>query len=93
VDRGVNPISSGSVVITFSECIQRSTRLKTESLSSHKIEHNQTNETSTLQSTGHAGDGCEWQLCSSEGAFIWVRRNSVVKGTEFLRFGLTIRRI
>jgi hypothetical protein len=30
---------------------------------------------------------------TSEGAFIWVRSNSVVKGTEFLRFGLTIRRI
>jgi hypothetical protein len=30
---------------------------------------------------------------TSEGAFIWVWSNSVVKGTEFLRFGLTIRRI
>jgi hypothetical protein len=29
----------------------------------------------------------------SEGAFIWVWSNSVVKGTEFLRFGLTIHRI
>jgi hypothetical protein len=36
------------------------------------------------------------RLCwggASEGAFIWVWSNSVVKGTEFLRFGLTIRRI
>jgi hypothetical protein len=28
---------------------------------------------------------------TSEGALIWVRSNSVVRGTEFLRFGLTIR--
>jgi hypothetical protein len=30
---------------------------------------------------------------ASEGAFIWVRRNSVVRDTEFLRFGLTIHHI
>jgi hypothetical protein len=35
----------------------------------------------------------EGKYAASEGAFIWVWSNSVVKGTEFLRFGLTIRRI
>jgi hypothetical protein len=33
------------------------------------------------------------KMIASEGAFIWVRSNSVVKGTEFLRFCLTIRHI
>jgi hypothetical protein len=37
----------------------------------------------------YPGD-CSTQT-ASEGAFIWVRSNSVVRGTEFLRFGLTIR--
>jgi hypothetical protein len=35
----------------------------------------------------------EIKSAASEGAFIWVRSNSVFKFTEFLRFGLTIRHI